>query len=158
MCQKCLKLTNKERREEEKAAEPKYNCKECTAPITRHSKSGLCQTCFSLTRTKMPTEEVLEEDVKKLSVIAMSKKYGVSDATINKWMRLYGIKRVLSWRRTLPSEEQLKKDLVDLRYDDIAKKYNATKNQINKWIKHYNLQGYKKILRIEGKKNENNKG
>lgn len=72
----------------------KYNCSKCGKVITRHSKTGLCHSCWSNSynkSTKKPTKEELEKLVKNNSIVSIGKLYNVSDNCIRKWCKSYKI-------------------------------------------------------------------
>ena len=63
-------------------------CKVCGSPTK--NKGGCCSNkCFAFTRRKVerPSREVLERDIKDMSLLAVGRKYGVSDNAIRKWLR-----------------------------------------------------------------------
>jgi len=57
-------------------------------------------------KVERPTKEVLAEDLKKLSILAIGRKYGVSDNAVRKWARQYGLieRAILSRAEGGPSE------------------------------------------------------
>jgi len=66
----------------------KNKCSKCNKEITSKNKSGLCNDCT----TKRPSKEQLLDDLKEFkTIIAIAKKYGVSDNGVNKWIKKYEI-------------------------------------------------------------------
>jgi len=72
------------------------NCSKCGKRVTRNAK--MCQKCFSyknaLGQRKVknrPSQETLQQEIKEINFCSLGKKYGVSDNTIRKWCKSYGI-------------------------------------------------------------------
>lgn len=69
-------------------------CPDCGIKIFKSSKR--CSKCYSIKRRKVawPSKVELENIINSgLSMLAIGKKYGVSDNAVRKWMKNYGIKR-----------------------------------------------------------------
>lgn len=68
-------------------------CSICGTKITNSTKSGLCFPCYNLKRRKVerPTKEILQEEIKTNSWLALARKYGVTDNSIRKWAKAYQI-------------------------------------------------------------------
>ncbi len=102
-CKKCTVLkkhkeNNTEPKEDDLVSEPEfgqYNCIDCNESITE--RSTRCQSCASkkFNVRKVPDRPSLEQlikDYKELkSMVAVGKKYGVSDNAVNKWLKGYNI-------------------------------------------------------------------
>ena len=71
----------------------RYFCRKCGKEITKDAKTGLCLKCSheSQKRCEWPTKEELTKLHYEYSNIKIGKMYGVSDNTIKKWMKKYGI-------------------------------------------------------------------
>lgn len=79
--------TEKEKRKRKNENKP--NCKKCTNKIGNINKSGLCKNCYKQPRKveKRPDIELLLIEIKQLGYSAVSRKYGVSDNCIRKWIK-----------------------------------------------------------------------
>lgn len=72
------------------------SCSDCTKEIQKN-KTGLCNDCLnkqkyeskSQRKVERPSYEQLLEEVKTLNYVNTGKKYGVSDNTIRKWIKMY---------------------------------------------------------------------
>lgn len=66
-------------------------CAECAEQT--YNKKYCSQTCFKMASRKVerPSGESLAEDISRMSWCAIGRKYGVSDNSIRKWARNYGI-------------------------------------------------------------------
>lgn len=71
----------------------KDNCKLCNKQIGPKTKNQLCVVCSSAMqrRVERPAKEELEQLLKDNTLVALGKKYGVSDNAVRKWMKAYGI-------------------------------------------------------------------
>lgn len=70
-----------------------YHCVDCNVQVKNH-KVKRCNDCnakyqVSLRKTERPSYAQLKEDLAKMAVVNVGKKYGVSDNCIRKWVRLY---------------------------------------------------------------------
>ena len=72
---------------------PSRVCKECGVKITKDSSTGMCIACSSKARrvVERPAKEQLLIDVGTSNFAATGRKYGVTDNTIRKWCKLYGL-------------------------------------------------------------------
>ena len=84
-------------------------------------------------RRKIPTKEILIEDLKDLNPLEVSKKYNVSKSTVYKWMGIYDLKK------HKPSKEEFEKNYQQLSPKALSKKYDVTLPTIKAWAKNYNL-------------------
>lgn len=68
-------------------------CSVCGSKIRNSTKSGLCFICYNLKKRKVerPSKEILQEEIKTNSWLALARKYGVCDNAIRKWARNYQI-------------------------------------------------------------------
>ena len=66
----------------------KYYCS-CGKEIKRNSKT--CEECFRKSRRKVdrPSYEQLIKELEESNYSAMGRKYGVSDNSIRKWIKVY---------------------------------------------------------------------
>jgi hypothetical protein len=66
-----------------------YECKQCKAKITRHSRTGLCSKCVSFQQRKAerPDKEIIVEQISKLGYCGTARLYGVSDSSLRKWLK-----------------------------------------------------------------------
>jgi 5-methylcytosine-specific restriction endonuclease McrA len=78
-----------------RVAEGEYirKCANCGGVVSNSSESGLCASCFAFQRRKVtrPSKIQLENDLATMPVVAIGKKYGVSDNGVRKWAKSYGI-------------------------------------------------------------------
>jgi hypothetical protein len=67
-------------------------CK-CGKEIKFKTDTGMCRSCYviSTRKTERPPKNILEDEIKEMSWVALGKKYGVSDNAIRKWATQYGI-------------------------------------------------------------------
>ena len=79
------------KRKEEK--EQRTICPKCGG--TKGRNSNLCCKCSShnrfLNNKRRPPKEILEKEIKENSCLSLGRKYGVSNTTIKKWAKLYGL-------------------------------------------------------------------
>ena len=74
--------------------EPSFFCSKCETPISKESKTGLCGICYDFERRIVkdrPSGETLIKEIQNSSILAVGRKYGVSDNTIRKWLKAYGL-------------------------------------------------------------------
>lgn len=70
----------------------KYFCKICNKKIGKNTKTGLCLNCYNdLNAINKPSKEILEEELKNNTIISLSKKYNVSNSTMQRWVQSYGL-------------------------------------------------------------------
>ena len=76
-----------------KKSNPKQPCKRCGMPASVNTDSNLCKKCASILNRKVewPTVDQLSEDIKKMSWKSVGIKYNVSDNTIRRWAKQYGL-------------------------------------------------------------------
>ena len=82
--------------EKEKAEKKvKLVCAKCGMPITRSSKTGLCQVCSAIAsrKTTRPSKEELYNllTANQGNFALIGRMYGVIDNTIRKWCKAYGL-------------------------------------------------------------------
>ena len=71
-----------------------YICKVCGCEITKLSKKSLCSKCYHISTRKVqhrPSKEELSKMVWEIPSTKISKRYDVSDKTIEKWCKYYKI-------------------------------------------------------------------
>lgn len=92
LCPNCHSLTENFRGKGNKKYK-KYFCKKCGSPITRWSFSGLCPKCSKneLRVVERPSKEELTKLLFDGNFISVSKIFNVSDNTIRKWCKTYGM-------------------------------------------------------------------
>lgn len=70
-------------------------CVDCQKNISH--KANRCKSCTAVLKqkatTKRPPKNILEEDLKSMSYVAIGKKYGVSDNSVRKWEKFYNKKQ-----------------------------------------------------------------
>lgn len=70
-------------------------CKKCNTQLSSpySIKTHLCRKCLNIQNRKVerPSKEILEQDMSEMSMVAVGKKYGVSDNAIRKWIKYYKI-------------------------------------------------------------------
>jgi len=105
MCPNCnsqtLTFAGRQRRKyldkEDRKKQLKENNFTGDCPICNGSLYGIlkfCSTdCADISRRKCewPSKEILENEFANMSMVQIGKKYGVSDKTVKKWARRYGI-------------------------------------------------------------------
>jgi len=69
----------------------RYFCDKCKLKISGYS--NFCLKCSGLNNRKVdrPSKEILEKEIKENTMVSLGKKYGVSDNSIRKWCKNYGI-------------------------------------------------------------------
>lgn len=67
-------------------------CIDC-GKLLYDTKGKRCRPCFYKHRqvVQRPTKDVLVRELQNLSFVKVGKKYGVSDNTIRKWLKAYGV-------------------------------------------------------------------
>ena len=75
-----------------------YRCPECSGQVS--NRAGRCNRCAGLLREKdkidkRPSLVQLELDMTRMTMLAIGKKYGVSDTTVRKWIKRYKAAEVL---------------------------------------------------------------
>jgi group I intron endonuclease len=72
---------------------PDNLCIDCGKKITKEPGIKRCQECASkaLRKVKRPDPDTLIKEIKESSMLAVGKKYGVSDNAIRKWLKGYGL-------------------------------------------------------------------
>ena len=68
-------------------------CSECGKKIGEKTKTGLCQKCYFKTTRKAerPSKEILKNLIENNSFTSLGLKFNVSDNTIRKWCKKYGL-------------------------------------------------------------------
>lgn len=101
----------------------KTKCKSCGKTITNRNKTNLCWECYNKTRinSNKPSKEELTELIKQYSFLELGRMFNLSDNTIRKWCKSYGIdyhvssvrpeslKGLAKGRETLAYRSKLKK-------------------------------------------------
>lgn len=75
-----------------KNKKPNNYCIECGIQILPESKR--CSTCYKKTRRvvkERPDAATLIKEIKESSMVAVGRKYGVSDNAVRKWLKSYGL-------------------------------------------------------------------
>ena len=93
LCPNCHAKTDSYRGKNIRKGQNGRKCKNCGKPITRWAKNELCQECLhkSQRKTERPKKETLEKLLREHNFVAVSKMFGVSDNTIRKWCKSYGL-------------------------------------------------------------------
>ena len=68
-------------------------CKQCGKPIGKNTKYQLCPQCYGITTrvVERPDKITLLKEIQESNFVQVGKKYGVSDNTIRKWCKIYGL-------------------------------------------------------------------
>lgn len=82
-----------------------YHCKKCGKELSNKNKSMLCEKCYKESISQhIPSKNELKELLKQFNFCEIGRKYGVSDNTIRKWCKKYGlpyksteIKKIKNW-------------------------------------------------------------
>ncbi len=76
-------------KKEKTKTKPVYNCSSCGVELAKKCKTGLCHSCYQKTQRKVerPLKEQLIREIEESSYLAVSRKYGVSDNAIRKWIK-----------------------------------------------------------------------
>lgn len=92
-------INNIQKEENKKEHLPKHNkiCVDCSCSIGKHNKTGYCEMCHSkmlyntgITRkVQRPSYEEIMQELSVSNYTQVGKKYGVSDNTIRKWIKMY---------------------------------------------------------------------
>lgn len=95
ICCNCHALTSNYKGKNVRSRLPELEskkCIDCNCEIRRNSTR--CNNChnkyrFMKNENNRPSLEQLEKDIKEMPMVKVGKKYGVSDNTIRKWIKLY---------------------------------------------------------------------
>lgn len=68
-----------------------YHCQDCGKHL--NYKAQRCSECYAKSQRKVerPTKEVLEQKIRSSNFTAVGREYGVTDNTIRKWCKGYGM-------------------------------------------------------------------
>ncbi len=82
---------DKDCEEKDKEIKSKYQCKDCKKFNVGEKRAERCVDCNRISSRKVtrPSYEQLVIDSKNMSIVAIGKKYGVSDNAIRKWINIY---------------------------------------------------------------------
>ena len=88
-----------------------------------------------------PAREVLDLDLKDKTNTDVAKMYGVSEATVRRWMSLYKIPVTFIAPKPSrkPSMDKFVQDYLRMTTNDIAKKYGVTSASVRMWRASYNI-------------------
>lgn len=83
-------------------------CRCCGVEI--NNRSTYCVECGHISERKVgrPSRDILKEEIRNNSFLALSKKYGVSDNAIKKWCKSYGLPYKKSEIKLISDEDWLK--------------------------------------------------
>jgi len=86
---------------------PPQFCKGCGTTLQIKQEAYCSDYCFKLALRKVerPSKLVLEQDINNMSILAIGRKYGVSDNAIRKWMKSYGLNKTTMSRASVTTEE-----------------------------------------------------
>jgi hypothetical protein len=86
-----LEDKDKDCEEKDKEIKSKYQCKDCKKFNVGEKRAERCVDCNRISSRKVtrPSYEQLVIDSKNMSIVAIGKKYGVSDNAIRKWINIY---------------------------------------------------------------------
>lgn len=88
-------------------------CSNCSKPITKYSKSGMCNPCSNRSNSKIerPSRLQLIELILNKPFLQIGKDYGVSDNAVRKWCKYEGLPTLKSDIKL--QRESLEKELAD---------------------------------------------
>jgi very-short-patch-repair endonuclease len=88
LCRECWKITIKKSSKKKRIPKRKNNCIHCDSPI--YGKN-YCRKCYNKSqfRSERPKYRDLLLEISESGYVKVSKKYGVSDNAIRKWIRSY---------------------------------------------------------------------
>lgn len=88
-----------------------YYCSNCGKEITRHSKSGLCESCSKKSKrvVNRPDREELKKLIRIESFVSIGKRFGVTDNAVRKWCKL----------ENLPYNKKYIKEFTDKEWNEI---------------------------------------
>jgi transposase len=91
LCPNCHSQTETYAGKNLSAVRTTYKCKRCDVDVCRGST--LCSSCLGESNRKVerPSREVLEDLAWKIPTSKIAKQYGVSDKTVERWCRNYGV-------------------------------------------------------------------
>lgn len=112
----------------------------------KSSKAHLCKACEleKIPATKISTDlnkldDLLKKDIKEnLSIVDIAAKYGVSHATVRRWLNKCKIE--YTTRPQIPPKEELEENLEKYSLIGIANFYQVDRSTIKTWLKKYNIQ------------------
>ena len=93
LCPNCHSQTDNFCGKNHNHKEEEHYCKECGNPISRYSKSGLCEKCVKKQQriADRPDKETLCQMLKETNFRKVAEKYNVSDNAVRKWCKQYGL-------------------------------------------------------------------
>lgn len=76
-----------------RVSEPPRICQTCGKTLQEKQKCYCSPSCrgSAKRKTKKPSAETLKREMQENSMLALGRKYGVSDNAVRKWARSYGI-------------------------------------------------------------------
>lgn len=98
LCPNCHSLTdNYKSKNRKKELKQEYFCTRCGRKLFGYAKTGLCGKCVRDVESEASVcnnPEQLKSDMEELKMYSrVARKYGVSDKTIAKWCKKFGIKK-----------------------------------------------------------------
>jgi predicted nucleic acid-binding Zn ribbon protein len=87
--------------------DPPQFCSNCGTTLQVKQKQYCSQSCkkIGLCKVKRPAKDDLIADVDNMSMLAVGRKYGVSDNAIRKWLKSYGLNKPTMSRASGTPEE-----------------------------------------------------
>lgn len=87
--------------------EPPQFCNNCGLTLQSKQMKYCSDSCARLLSRKVerPSKERLAKDVEDMSLLAVGRKYGVSDNAVRKWLKSYGLNRSTMSRASAAVEE-----------------------------------------------------
>lgn len=87
--------------------DPPQYCKVCGLTLQIDQNKYCSTTCQGLTyrRVERPSKEVLKKQLETMSLLAIGRKYSVSDNAVRKWVKAYGLNKPTMSRALVTTRE-----------------------------------------------------
>lgn len=113
-------------------------CPVCGKSVS--SKAVICKTCWAKqhVHTGLSKEELEKLLAENMSFLQIGRKYGVSDTTIRKWCKRYGL-RFQALASLRPEREKFVDFLRNHSIQEAVNEYSVSRNVIRKWMNEYGI-------------------